>query len=170
MIQQRRRKSSIISIWAVPFFSLLVTGCSQTQLSHFDNRAFSPLYELTLPESAWLAVDSCDTGYHALVEIEIEPLPGTKYADHAVMPSRPLPLTLVYDSGKSAAMSFARLHGPICTTVSDWSAPYGGSVDPDPVTSCIYLYRAEFRLDSLPDKNRKFILKHGNRSFLLARR
>ena len=169
-MQRRRHKRSIISIWAVIFFSPLVTGCSHTQLSHFDNRAFAPLYELTLTQSAWLAVDSCDTGYHALVEIELDPLPRTTQGDRTLMPSRPLPLTLVYDSGKSAAMSFGRLQGPICTTVSDWSAAYGVGVDPDPVTSCIYLYRAEFKLKSLPTKNQEFILKHGSRSFLLARR
>lgn len=169
-MQRHRHKRSIISIWAVPVLLFLVTGCRHTQLSHFDNRAFAPLYELTLSESAWLAVDSCDTGYHALVEIELDPLPRTMHTDRALMPSRPLPLTLVYDSGKSAAMSFGRLQGPICRTVSDWPKGYGDGVDPDPVTSCIYLYRAEFKLKSLPAKNQDFILKHGNRSFLLARR
>lgn len=169
-MQRRLHNSSIISIWSVIFFTLLLTGCGHTQLSHFDNTAFAPLYELTLSESAWLAVDSCETGYHALVEIELDPLPRRMHTDPALMPSRPLPLTLVYDSGKSAAMSYGRLQGPICTTVSDWSKVYGDGVDPDPVTSCIYLYRAEFKLKSLPTKNQEFILKHGSRSFLLARR
>ena len=168
MSRSRRNCARLI---VVSFGFLVVSaGCNSSRLTHFDSRKFDPLFELGRPEAAYVAVDSCATGVHAIVALELDP--GSRVSPEAgrvaLRASEALPLTLIPENQKPVAPQFSRLEGPICMPISEL---YGANRLPmlsDPTKTCLYVYHAEFELISVPRKGSEMVLQYGGQEITLA--
>lgn len=119
-----------------------VSACSQTVLVHRDGRPFLLQEPIQTFDGGWVAVDSCASGYHALLEIETE-----------AEPSFPL-MPLMLSSGRLGVLQDVSVTGPLCwDTEPSWRS-YRGSSRPSfnlsEAEQCIYLLRAEYTLTNIP--------------------
>jgi len=147
-----------------------IAACAPAELTHFDNSTFDPVLKVELPNTAWLAIDSCATGVHALVEMELSQGPRAEILEQRLKPSRPLPLRLEYGDGYSADMHYGRLEGPICTSNALWTDRYNRPTPGVQEKTCVYYYSAQFKLRHLPDASQDFQLHYNGRTVLLAQK
>jgi len=168
MLHSRLNKILSWSVLGLIIFS--VTGCQSARLTHFDKRDFEPIFEVELPESAYIAVDSCATGIHAIVALELGSNSG--FLDESermsLSATEALPLTLTYGDTKPVRANFARLEGPTCLPVSELYGARQLPILADPTTACIYVYHAEFELSSVPKKEHEMVLHYGGQQVTLA--
>lgn len=164
----RKRSDLLIAVLVGAGISL--SACAPTQMTHLDNQPFEPLYKVALDQTAWLAVDSCAGGVHAIVELqlEIESDPSTSLLP--MTPIGPIPVSLVYDGGRVAAPRMGMVEGPIC--MPSYGVKYGDerSRYVNPTTTCTYYYRVQFDLTHVPARSEDMYLRYGGRSLRLAMR
>ena len=122
-----------------------VSACSQTVLVHSDGRPFHVREPIQTFDGGWIAVDSCASGYHALLEIETE-----------AEPSFPL-MPFLLASGLLGVLQDVSVTGPLCWDEGASRRPYRGSSRPffnlSEAERCVYLLRAEYTLTNPPPSN-----------------
>lgn len=170
-MSQLLRNSLVVVVLSVGL-SCLFAGCNSSRVTHFDHREFKPLFEVEFPDTAWLAVDSCSTGIHAIVALELDADQKIQQGGNRLYlrPSDALALTLTHGDEAPVSATYGRLEGPVCLPVSEL---YGARQIPvlvDPTTACVYVYHAEFELASVPKKNQDLILHYGAQKVTLALR
>ena len=144
----------------------VVSACSGG-LAHFDGRAFAPVRQIQVGQG-WLAVDSCELGVHALVELEIN-------ADQrSRIPNLVDEIGLALDDRRIRRPTNVQISGPFCWPNPDGRLP-SPEAGPPGVTAgtnrgaCTptYLVRAEFNLTRLPTPGSRVVLLEGGRRLAL---
>jgi len=165
-----RPNSRICIFFLVVGLPIIFAGCNASRVTHFDHREFKPLFEVELPDTAWLAMDSCATGIHAIVELELDADPNIRPGEDRpfLHPSDAQSLTLTHGQAALVRAKYARLEGPVCLPVLEWFGARQIPVLADPTTACVYVYHAEFDLTSVPKENQDLILHYGGQEIALA--
>ncbi len=150
--------------------ALCLTACAP-QLQHLDGSALHPIGQLQAIENGWVAFDSCASGIHALVEIQLE-----TGSNRSQLPDLEK-IALRLASSDRWRPGRVHVEGPFCT----WSGParvqepqvahlddqvnrlgYGS------VQVCTYVVQAQFNLDRLPTPRDSVVVVHGQRLMHLA--
>jgi hypothetical protein len=147
--------------------SLALLACAPPKLSHFDGRPFVPSAPITEIDNGWVAVDSCALGIHVLVELEVQARP------RGIALSMLEDVVLRLGSGYIRRPQHLRVKGP-------FSAPkqfhhegleyqggrevYGTGVPLEESFVEVYVVRAEFVLDRLPQVGDLLIVVHRHKS------
>ena len=156
------------------FFICLVvfagSACTSTQLTHFDDRIFEPVLTAEVADTAWLVVDSCATGIHALVEFELDPSSNRLSTSREFRPSQPLPIKLEYAPGLFSGVKFGQIEGPFCTRKPSYRDDSGANPPFRRDEVCTYIYRGQFELNKMPHSQQVFRLHFNGGSLLLAQR
>ena len=120
------------------------SACSQTVLVHSDGRPFH-VQDIQTFDGGWVAVDSCASGYHVLLEVETE-----------TEPSFPL-MPMILSSGRLGVLQDVSVTGPLCWDQGASRRPYRGSsrtsFNLSEAEQCVYLLRAEYTLTNPPPSN-----------------
>ena len=86
-----------------------VSACSQTVLVHSDGRPFHVQEPIQTFDGGWIAVDSCASGYHALLEIETEAEPSFPLMPFLLAPIGFCIGVLSRERGRVLALSFCMI-------------------------------------------------------------
>lgn len=150
--------------------ALCLTACAP-QLQHLDGSALHPIGQLQALDNGWVVIDSCASGIHALVEMQIEA------AVRHVQPPDLERMALRWSSSDRWHRGQVHVEGPFCT----WDGParvqepqmvqldnqvnrlgYGS------VQVCSYVVQAQFDLDRLPALGDSVTVAYGQRLTYLA--
>lgn len=145
--------------------SLALLACASHKMFHFDGRLFVPRGPITGIDNGWAAVDSCALGIHVLVELEVQARP------RGIAPSMLEDLGLRLGSGCVRRPQHLRVEGPF--SVPKWfhregpeyrGGPevYGTEVPPEESFVEVYVVRAEFVLDRLPQAGDSVLVVQGH--------
>ena len=157
------------TLFAISHLVMLIAlwGCAAPKLFHFDGQPFIPSVPITGFGGGWVAVDSCEQGIHTLVELEVE-------ARQRGLLSVNYGVALVLGSGRVQRPRHLRVEGPFYGPTrlrqgwEDAGYLYGREMRgmvilPDERSTKVYVVRAEFVLDRLPQPNDSVFVVHGAR-------
>lgn len=163
-------KRSDLLIASIVGAALSLSACAPVQMTHLDNQPFEPLFKVALDQTAWLAVDSCDEGVHAIVELQLEMEPDPSTSVQPMSPIGPILVSLVYDKGRVAPLRMGMVEGPFCLPSSqvNYGMERSGYLSQTP--TCTYYYRVQFDLTHVPDRSEDIYLRYGGRSVRFAMR
>ena len=137
-----RRRWSCFPAAMVLLLALGLSACGHTKLTHFDGTPFTETGPRLALDNGWVAVDSCATGHHAVMVMEVEAAGFFPIVPRWV------------HAGALGTMRDFRIDGPWCRQEydnfygEDYEEPlgmqkYGRSHGEE---HCVYLVRAEYTL------------------------
>jgi hypothetical protein len=161
-----KRIRTVLGSGALSGAMLLALGLAACapQLQHLDGSALHPIGQPQPLEDGWVAFDSCASGLHALVELQLET------EDYAMQPPDLERVALRLASSDRWRPGQVRVEGPFCT----WSES-GRAQEPRMVRledqvnrvgygseqRCLYVVRAQFDLERLPGPGDSVVVVHG---------
>jgi hypothetical protein len=154
-------------------FLLLVVALAACvpRLVHLDGQPLTPIAPPLSLGNGWLAIDSCELGRHAVVEIQFET------SEPRVRASDSEALTLRIGIRQGWKVGRVRVEDPVCwERTPNWArdrvrdpwrdggASFRSVVEP----RCVYVVHAQFDLDRLPTSGDSIAVLHGKRFVRVA--
>lgn len=166
--RSRRGASALIAVG-------IAAACAPPTLVHHDGHPLAVGAEPIAIDGGWIGFDECESGFHALVELQLTADPdGGRPADLAR-------LSLTVGRGEATRPSSVSVAGPFCPALEGErrATTYGSyAVDRqnlfwmtgNPIGRCMYMIRAQFDLSAIPAEGEQAQLVTGVRTILLTRR
>ncbi len=135
-----------LPLWVLAGVVLGLSACGHAQLVHVDGTPFHEQQPRIALDHGWIAVDSCATGHHAVLHLEVEGV-------------RPFPLVPRWiNTPRLGTMRDFSIDGPWCRT--EYQGFFEEEYDEPPglwkndgfgmQQHCVYQIRAEYTLAEAP--------------------